>query len=68
MGAVSYTHLDVYKRQVHNRAAETITVTPAKVIVVAGILIFAEPELRERLDIKLLSLIHISHRWPDTPC
>ena len=37
----------------HNRAAETITVTPAKVIVVEGILIFAEPELRERLDIKL---------------
>lgn len=31
----------------------TITVTPAKVIVVEGILIFAEPELRERLDIKL---------------
>lgn len=26
---------------------------PAKVIVVEGILIFAEPELRERLDIKL---------------
>ena len=38
---------------VHNRAAETTTVTPAKVIVVEGILIFAEPELRERLDIKL---------------
>ena len=37
----------------HNRAAETTTVTPAKVIVVEGILIFAEPELRERLDIKL---------------
>ena len=33
--------------------AETIPVTPAKVIVVEGILIFAEPELRERLDIKL---------------
>lgn len=34
-------------------AAETITVMPAKVIVVEGILIFAEPELRDRLDIKL---------------
>ena len=42
-----------YDYTVHNRAAETITVTPAKVIVVEGILIFAEPELRERLDIKL---------------
>ena len=34
------------------RAAETITVVPAKVVV-EGILIFAEPELRERLDIKI---------------
>lgn len=40
----------IYDYTVHNRAAETITVTPAKVIVVEGILIFAEPELRERLD------------------
>lgn len=31
-----------YDYTVHNRAAETITVTPAKVIVVEGILIFAE--------------------------
>lgn len=37
-----------YDYTVHNRAAETITVTPAKVIVVEGILIFAEPELRDR--------------------
>ena len=43
----------IYDYTVHNRAAETTTVTPAKVIVVEGILIFAEPELRERLDIKL---------------
>lgn len=42
-----------YDYTVHNRAAETITVRPAKVIVVEGILIFAEPELRDRLDIKL---------------
>jgi len=42
-----------YDYTVHNRAAETTTVRPAKVIVVEGILIFAEPELRERLDIKL---------------
>lgn len=37
-----------YDYTVHNRAAETITVMPAKVIVVEGILIFAEPELRDR--------------------
>lgn len=32
-----------YDYTVHNRAAETITVVPAKVVVVEGILIFAEP-------------------------
>ena len=42
-----------YDYTVLNRAAETITVVPAKVVVVEGILIFAEPELRERLDIKI---------------
>ena len=42
-----------YDYTVHNRAAETVTVVPAKVIVVEGILIFAEPALRERLDIKI---------------
>jgi len=43
-----------YDYTVHNRAAETITVVPAKVVVVVeGILIFAEPALRERLDIKI---------------
>lgn len=41
-----------YDYTVHNRAAETITVAPAKVVV-EGILIFAEPALRERLDIKI---------------
>ena len=45
-----------YDYTVHNRAAETITVTPAKVIVVEGILIFAEPELRERLTSSSLSI------------
>lgn len=48
-----------YDYTVHNRAAETITVMPAKVIVVEGILIFAEPELRDRLDISSL--------WTRTP-
>lgn len=32
-----------YDYTVHNRAAETITVVPAKVVVVEGILIFASP-------------------------
>ena len=42
-----------YDYTIHNRAEETITIEPRKVIVVEGILIFAEPELRDRLDIKL---------------
>ena len=39
--------------EVHNRAAETVEVRPARVILVEGILIFVEPALRERMDIKL---------------
>ena len=42
-----------YDYTVHNRAAETITVTPAKVIVVEGILIFADEELASEMDIKI---------------
>lgn len=52
-----------YDYTVHNRAAETITVVPAKVVVVEGILIFAEPELRERLDIKIF--VEPSKRYAD---
>lgn len=42
-----------YDYTAHNRTAETITVRPAKVLVVEGILIFSEPELCRRLDIKI---------------
>ena len=53
--SVSYTHLDVYKRQ-------------RPVILVEGILLLADPRIRDLLDIKVyveadaderLSLIHI---------
>jgi len=43
----------VYDYTVHNRSDRTITVKPAKVIVVEGILIFAEPELCKRMDVKI---------------
>ena len=43
----------VYDYTVHNRSDKTITVKPAKVIVVEGILIFAEPELCKRMDVKI---------------
>ena len=43
----------VYDYTVHNRSDKTITVRPAKVVVVEGILIFAEPELCKRMDVKI---------------
>ena len=43
----------VYDYTVHNRSDKTIRVKPAKVVVVEGILIFAEPELCKRMDVKI---------------
>ena len=42
-----------YDYTVHNRSAETVEVRPAKVVIVEGILIFVDPELRGLMDIKL---------------
>ena len=43
----------VYSYTDHNRTDETNLIRPAPVVIVEGILIFAEPALRERLDIKI---------------
>ena len=43
----------VYDFTVHNRSDETVRIAPAKVIIVEGILIFANPELRELMDIRI---------------
>ena len=43
----------VYDYSVHNRSDKTQEIHPARVIIVEGILIFAEKELREEMDIKL---------------
>lgn len=43
----------VYDFTVHNRSNETITLVPRKVIIVEGILIFENPELRRLMDIKI---------------
>ena len=43
----------IYDFADHNRAAETTVVEPAPVIIVEGILIFAEPRICSLLDIKL---------------
>ena len=43
----------VYDYKVHNRSDRTQTIQPARVIVVEGILIFAEPALCDLMDIKI---------------
>jgi len=43
----------IYDFKVHRRAAETRRVEPRKVILVDGILIYAEPELRTLFDVKI---------------
>ncbi|HYI09628.1 MAG TPA: uridine kinase [Thermoanaerobaculia bacterium] len=42
-----------YDFATHSRKTETQRVEPRKVIIVEGILVLAEPELRKRIDIKL---------------
>lgn len=43
----------VYDFIIHNRVDDTVAVKPAKVIIVDGILIFENKELRDMFDIKL---------------
>ena len=43
----------IYDFKVHRRASETRRVEPRKVILVDGILIYAEPELRKIFDVKI---------------
>jgi len=43
----------VYDFTVHNRSDETLTIVPKRVIIVEGILIFADGGLRDLMDIKI---------------
>ena len=45
--------MPIYDYTVHNRSDEVVVVNPAPVIVLEGILIFAEPSLCELMDIKV---------------
>tara|TARA_R100001143_G_C3361345_1_gene136890 strand:+ start:72755 stop:73381 length:627 start_codon:yes stop_codon:yes gene_type:complete len=45
--------IPVYDFVQHTRAPESISVAPKKVILIDGILIFSEPNLRDRMDIKI---------------
>lgn len=43
----------VYSYVDHNRTDETVEIFPTKVLIVEGILIFQDPDLREMFDIKI---------------
>lgn len=43
----------VYDFSIHNRKKETVTVEPRHIIILEGILILAEPQIRDLLDIKI---------------
>ena len=43
----------VYDFSIHNRVPETVEVQPKKVILIEGILIFENKELRDLMDIKI---------------
>lgn len=42
-----------YNYQDYNRAEPTVTIEPTDVIIVEGVLLFVEPEVRDLLDIKI---------------
>lgn len=46
-------HRPVYDFSIHNRVPETVEVQPKKVILIEGILIFENKELRDLMDIKI---------------
>ena len=43
----------VYSYTEHNRTTETIEIKPTSVVIVEGLLIFQNPELRDLMDIKI---------------
>lgn len=43
----------IYDYSIHNRSDKTITVNPHSVILLEGILVLHDPELREQMDIKV---------------
>lgn len=43
----------IYDFKVHRRSAESRRIEPRKIVLVDGILIFAEPELRKLFDVKI---------------
>ena len=46
-------HCPVYSYTDHNRTDETVLIQPAPVVIVEGILIFHDPQLRKLMDIRI---------------
>lgn len=46
-------HCPVYDFTQHNRSSEVLEIAPKKVIVIEGILIFADAALREEMDVRI---------------
>ena len=53
LGKGSAVEVPLYDFAAHARRTETQRVEPRRVVIVEGILVLAEPELRKRIDIKL---------------
>lgn len=53
LAAGAAIEVPVYDFTIHDRSDERSTVTPARVVVVEGILVLWEPRLRERFDLKV---------------
>ena len=53
LGKGSGVEVPIYDFTTHSRKDDTQRVEPRRVIIVEGILVLAEPELRKRIDIKL---------------
>ena len=45
--------MPVYDFTTHSRTAETVVVEPKKIVLIDGILIFAEEGVKEELDMKI---------------
>ncbi|WP_234570904.1 uridine kinase [Rhodohalobacter sp. 614A] len=45
--------IPVYDFVAHTRSDQTVSVSPKRIILVDGILIFSEPKLRDKMDIKI---------------
>lgn len=53
LSAGEIIHCPVYDYTIHNRSEKTVEVRPTKVVIVEGILIFADQALRDLMDVKI---------------